>query len=168
MAGLLEAESAYLRDVLGVESILWPVSIAPVEPHWVVSEGSGDLGFILVILPQQRSDQLQLLRKIYAALNYGDQDVHIWQWPESKYVPAPITWPEHLKTLVVLGSSTAAAVKYDINRFLFGSNSNVDVPLGEIAAKGEKKVLITHGLYELLQNPDLKKATWQHLKALKR
>lgn len=159
-----QASVAYLKRVLGIESVLLPdfapesiVSAAPAEtsaPATVTFEGPHDAKLVFIAPSEQLNPEFSTLwTKMVQAMKQVPKTSLLIGLPESE----TLTWEELARSprsaVVVLGEIAATR--------LFGKQDWIAARWLEPQAG--LHLIVTHGLDGMLANPDLKRSAWQHL-----
>ncbi len=148
-AGLLSAPMTtnpnviYLKEVLGVESVLADKNADLLSQNAMPVEGSGSI-FFLGEQTLSNPNQKELLYKMVAAMGYSPKQVYVAEcneFTQSSYFSIVETFSP--VAIVVLGHQK-------------NLNEDFESPAS--------KVFYTHSLQSLQQNADLKKETWAELK----
>jgi hypothetical protein len=164
----------YLRDVLGIDSVVLPfadVSTAPnssfedsftkadVNSEWRSSGDENAAKIIVLVSTETASFPLdgesgELTRKMIQAMKLNAPDVFILEWNHA-HTPAPLEIMESLsrtaKPVLIFGAGTA--------RSLIGHFPQI----GEWSAWEGVRFVATESPSDLLKRPELKRVAWAHM-----
>lgn len=164
MSGLSEEQLLYLRDVLGVESIVLSPQAAtaqqPVAAPAPISEIriKGDLksAKLLVVSRGERAFVLDgeagdLAAKMIQAMKLASKDVVVMEWTSNLPDDVRDAWSAWKGVALSFGEQAAAQ--------LTGSPSTS----GSWIDSGARRIMVTDSPKRLLGEPDRKKIAWAHL-----
>lgn len=158
----------YLRDVLGIESVVLPFIDTAFEDSFGTSEvrsewrSSGDenAAKVIVLVSSETAsfpldgESGELTRKMIDAMKLSAPDVFIFEWTHA-HTPAPLEIMQSLlrtaKPVLIFGAGTA--------RSLIGHFPKV----GEWSAWQGARFVVTESPLDLLSRPELKRVAWAHM-----
>ena len=160
----------YLRDVLGIESVVVPFVDTAFEdsfaPSDVLSEwrSSGDenAAKVIILVSSETAafpldgESGELTRKMIQAMKFAAPDVFILEWTHA-HTPAPLEIMQSIlrtsKPVLIFGAGTA--------RSLIGHFPKI----GEWSAWQGVRFVATESPLDLLARPELKRVAWAHMQA---
>ena len=170
MKSLSDDQIIYLRDVLGIDSVVLP-AVVPSESagsletetdsrsEWR-SSGDENAAKIIVLVSSDTAayplngESGDLTHKMIQAMKLGGSDVYILEWNHS-HTPAPLEIMQTLlrtaKPVLIFGAGTARSL---IGHF---------PAIGEWSSWEGVRFVATESPHDLLVRPELKRVAWAHM-----
>lgn len=166
MQNLSDDQIVYLRDVLGIDSVVLP-AVVPIESadgleagsEWRASGDENAAKIIVLVSSETASYPLsgesgELTHKMIEAMKLGSSDVFILEWNHA-HTPAPLEIKQTLlrsaKPVLIFGAGTARSL---IAHF---------PAIGEWCAWEGVRFVATESPHDLLMRPELKRTAWAHM-----
>lgn len=160
----------YLRDVLGIDSPLFPAVAADFEDMFEAgarglsefrTSGDQNAAKLIILIASHDSgfplegEAGELARKMIAAMKYPSSHVFIIEWTHAELGNAPADVHELLETdpkpLLIFGTTTASSLIGHIPTF------------GNWTSWRGTRLVVTEHPNELLIEPDKKRLAWAHM-----
>ncbi|MEK7357493.1 MAG: hypothetical protein AAB250_13660 [Bdellovibrionota bacterium] len=166
MSGLSEEQIVYLRDVLGLESLVLGRQVSPRGeslPPPAVSEmritGKLEAARLLVVAAGDSAfvftgEAGALASKMIQAMKLGANDVATVEWTATAPEEVHEIWKNWKGHALSFGERAAAQ--------LIGAEN----PSGATIAMGDRKITVTDSPARLLVEPERKKIAWAHLQSV--
>ncbi len=171
MQKLNDDQIVYLRDVLGIDSVVLPFAIPGESAEGVEtgsewrSSGDENAAKIIVLVSSETAgfplngESGELTLKMIDAMKLGSADVFILEWNHA-HTPAPLEIMQTLlrtaKPVLIFGAGTARSL---IGHF---------PAIGEWSAWEGVRFVATESPHDLLMRPELKRVAWAHMQVFMR
>ncbi len=139
-SALTPTQIRYLKEVLGVEQILWG------KPR---SEVASMGPCMAVFVSKMNTSERELFNKMLGAMKLSSNDYHVVEEPMN----------EEYKQLLSQAPIVALVFGFELAKSL-----NIEFTRGKFSSQEGVATIVTYGPADLSKNPELKSETWKDMK----